>query len=71
VTDGAHIDVGLGSREFLFSHFDSFNEQCPWIGLMFAVRHSVLGHGQPRVRNRRQFFAYWPLTKVLSNFDGA
>jgi hypothetical protein len=34
--------------------FNSLKEQCPWIGLMFAVRHSVHRHGQRWVRNRRQ-----------------
>jgi hypothetical protein len=29
VTDGAHVDVGLGAREFLFSHFDSLKEHGP------------------------------------------
>jgi hypothetical protein len=32
----------------------SLKEQCPWIGLMFAVRHLIHRHGQRWVRNRRQ-----------------
>jgi hypothetical protein len=55
VANRADVDVGLGTREFFFTHFSiSLKEQCPWIGLMFAVRHVVHRHGQRWVRNRRQ-----------------
>jgi hypothetical protein len=29
VANGAHVDVGLGSREFLFSHFQFSKERFP------------------------------------------
>src|SRR5450830_360413 len=47
---------GLVRANFSFPIFNSLKEQCPWIGLMFAVRHGIPCHGQLGVRNRRQVF---------------
>ena len=38
---------------------------------MFAVRHLVLGHGQPRVRNRRQVLIVWGQITSLREWSGA
>jgi len=38
---------------------------------MFAVRHWVPGHGQPGVRNRRQFLISWGQSTSLREWSGA
>src|SRR5450759_3118128 len=36
---------GLVRANFSFPIFNSLKDQCPWIGLMFAVRHGIPCHG--------------------------